>query len=129
MLDATGYQTLPLAGELLEKPDKPLLATALERQIMGLPRAELARLTMDRVEIVPHEKLRDSFPAVAAWMLPQDFAVVFRTAPADQVSNWLMHDACLVVRVRGERADGAGRESLASPGRSCGSSAPEAEEK
>jgi hypothetical protein len=129
VVDATGYQTLPLAGELPEKPAKPLLAPALEREILGLPRADLARLNMDRVEIVPHEKLRDSFPAVATWMLPQDFAVVFRAAPADQVSNWLAQDACLVVRIRGERATVLGGSLLQALGDAAESRAPEAEEK
>ena len=90
---------------------------------------DLARLTMDRVEIVPHEKLRDTFPAVATWMLPQDLAVVFRTAPADQVSNWLMHDACLVVRVRGERATVLGGSLLQALAEAAEARAPEAEEK
>ena len=129
VVDATGYQTLPLTGELPEKPDKPLLGAALERQLQGLPRADLARLTMDRVEIVPHEKLRDTFPAVATWMLPQDLAVVFRTAPADQVSNWLMHDACVVVRIRGEHATVLGGSLLQALAEAAEARAPEAEEK
>jgi hypothetical protein len=129
VVDATGYQTLPLAGDLPEKPAKPLLATALEHEIVGLPRADLGRLTMDRVEIVPHEKLRQSFPAVATWMLPQDFAVVFRAAPADQASNWLARDACLVVRIRGERATVLGGSLLQALGDAAESRAPEAEEK
>lgn len=129
VVDATGYQTLPLSGDLPEKPAKPLLATALDREILGLPRADVARLTLDRVEIVPREKLRETFPAVATWMLPQDFAVVFRTAPADQVSNWLAREACLVVRIRGERATVLGGSLLQALADAAEARAPEAEEK
>ena len=129
VVDAVGYQALPLAGDLPEKPDKPLLGAALEREVLGLPAADLAKLTMDRVEAVPREKLRDSFPAVAAWMLPQDVAVVFHTAPVDQVPNWLVHDACLVVRMRGERATVLGGNLLQALAEAAEARAPEAEEK
>ncbi|RMF84343.1 MAG: hypothetical protein D6744_03270 [Planctomycetota bacterium] len=43
------------------------------------------------------------FPAVAAWMLPRDYALVVEPAGAG-VHDWVTRRACLVIRVRGRRA-------------------------
>jgi hypothetical protein len=65
----------------------------------------VAGLPAECAAVVEREKLRDEFPAVATWMLGmEDLAVVFRPRPSEHVAGWLTHDACLVVRLRGERA-------------------------
>ncbi len=104
VVDAVGYQPLPLAGELPDPPERPLLLAALERQIGFLQPLEVGRLPSAVVAVRTPRELRAEFPGVATWMLPQDWAVVFQPAPEARVPGWLREAACVVVRMRGERA-------------------------
>jgi hypothetical protein len=104
VIDPVGYQSLPLEGELPDKPDKPISPAAFEKEIAARRPADLGELPADLLQVVVPDGLREEFPAIATWMLPQDLAVVIR-APADHaVPNWITRDACLVVRIRGEKA-------------------------
>lgn len=104
VVDAVGYQPLPLTGELPDPPERPLLLAALERQIAFLQPLEVGRLPSAAVAVRTPRELRAEFPGVAAWMLPQDWAVVFGPVPEARLPGWLTEAACVVVRIRGERA-------------------------
>ena len=103
-LDASGYAALPLAGELPERPDKPLPPSIVEHEIADRPKVEVGKLPLSCFEVLRPEELRDLFPAIARWMSPAgDWAVVFHP-PAEKVANWVTRDACLVIRLRAGRA-------------------------
>jgi hypothetical protein len=98
-VDAVGYQTLPLAGELPEQPNKPVLPAVLEKQLAARPTVDVARLTVSDFEVLTRAGVRARFAAVATWMLPEDRAVVCRR-PAAELAGWVPREACVVVRVR-----------------------------
>jgi len=80
-------------------------AGTLSQMISAHLQIEVGGLPAECAAVVEREKLRDEFPAVATWMLPtEDLAVVFRPAPGERATGWLSYDACLVVRLRGDRA-------------------------
>ncbi len=103
LIDVVGYQSLPLAGPLPERPAKPVTVKDLSRLVAARSPVDLAHLTLDQVFVATRAELQSEFPAVAAWMLPQDLAVVFRPFP-DERAGWIKQPACVVVRLRGERA-------------------------
>jgi hypothetical protein len=104
VLDPVGYQSLPLEGDLPDKPEKPILPAAFEKQIAGRRPADLGELPVDLIQVVAPEGLREQFRAIATWMLPQDLAVVIRAPTGHSAEDWITRDACLVVRIRGEKA-------------------------
>lgn len=110
-IDAVGYTALPLTGELPEKPDKPLLPAAVADRVKargeptGLGAApRLDEVPLHTVRVLTPPALREEFPAVALWMLPQDLAVVFRAPEDGPARGWLTCPACVVVRIRADRA-------------------------
>jgi hypothetical protein len=129
LIDAVGYQALPLAGELPEKPDKPLPPSAIEKSLLSLPKADLGVLPASCAAIMPRAALRERFPAIATWMLPPDLAVVFRPIAKSPIPSWLTQEACVVVRIRGERATIIGGNLLQALTTAAENAAPPAEEK
>lgn len=132
LVDAVGYQALPLTGDLPEKPDKPLALSAIERLLAALPKIDIGTLPASCAAVAAHKSLPDQFPAVATWMLPQDQVIVFQPAPAGpsrRVDAWLRQPACVVVRVRAERATIIGGNFLAALAAAAEAAAPAAEEK
>jgi hypothetical protein len=128
LLDAVGYQALPLTGELPERPDRPLTPAALEKSLAALPRADWAALPTGCVEHQTRAALAATFSAVATWMLPQDQAVVFH--PWERAGpSWIRQDACLVIRIRGERATIIGGNLLEALTAAAEKAAPAAEDK
>ena len=104
LVDAVGYQPLPLEGELPEKPDKPWLPAVLEKQLAARRPVEVERLTADDFTVLTRDGVRTRFAAVATWMLPEDRAVVCWPPATQRVAGWVQREACLVVRVRASRA-------------------------
>jgi hypothetical protein len=129
LIDAVGYQVLPLVGDLPEKPDKPLAVPAIGQLLAALPKMDIGALPASCAPVVPRATLRDQFPAVAAWMLPQDQVIVFQPAPRKPPEVWLRQPACLVVRVRAEHATIIGGNFLAALAAAAEAAAPAAEEK
>ncbi len=129
VLDPVGYQALPWTGELPERPEKPLLLPAIEKLLPTLPKADHGALPAGCAELVTRAALAAEFPAVATWMLPHDSAVILRPAPDTPAPGWLTHDACIVVRVRGERATVVGGNLLHALLVAAESAAPPAEDK
>jgi hypothetical protein len=129
LVDAVGYQALPLAGELPEKPEKPLSPAAIDKIMAGLPKTDLGALPASSAEVVTRLKLVAEFPAVAVWMLPQDVAIVFRPVTGSAAPTWLSQSACVVVRIRGERATIIGGNLLEACFMAAENAAPEAEDK
>ncbi len=130
VIDAVGYQSLPLAGDLPEKPDKPLPRAAIEKSIGDRKPAEVDKLTLNEFEVVTRDHLRSRFPAIATWMLAEDRAVVLRPPPAGSPpTHWLGREACIVVRIRAEKATIIGGNLLEALASVPGSLIPEGEEK
>lgn len=104
-VDVTGYQMLPLAGDLPERPDRPVARDLIEQYVSGRPPSDIGGLTMDRVEVVPRSRVGALFPALAKWMLAEaDVAVVFHPPVSRGPADWLTRDAALVIRIRGQVA-------------------------
>jgi len=129
VIDVVGYQALPLEGELPDRPGKPMSAASVARELDLLPRPDFDRLTVDRVEVLSRQELRIIFPAVATWMLPDDLAVVFRVPLGPPVANWIAREACLVVRLRGERTTVLGGNLIEALTQASESTVPPGEEK
>lgn len=104
LIDVTGYHALPLTGPLPERPGKPVPANDVARWIAARPPVDLAHHTLDQVYVATRDEVRSRFPAVAVWMLPQDLAVMFRPPPFDSGGRWITQEACVVVRLRADRA-------------------------
>lgn len=103
LLDAIGYQPLPLEGDLPEQPGKPTMPSALSGFIDSRPQSRPERIPAAYFELRERESLRRSFPAVARWMLPRDFALVIEQ-PDGSATNWVTRGCCLVIRIRGQEA-------------------------
>jgi hypothetical protein len=113
VLDAVGFQALPLSGDLPEKPEWPAGADRLERLIASRSFAALGDVRLrQHVVLLTRGQVQTDFPAVASWMLPHDYAVLFQPA-ATLGGRWLTRPACVVVRVRGPRATIVGGNLLA----------------
>lgn len=104
LVDAAGYQPLPLEGELPEKPAKPLLGKEVGEFVADRRPTAVDSLPLHCFQVFTREQLRGEFPAVATWMLPQDRAVVLRPAADGDVPHWITRPACLVVRIRANKA-------------------------
>jgi hypothetical protein len=116
VVDAVGYQPLPLAGELPDPPERPLLLAALERQIGFLQPLEVGQLPSAVVAVRTPRELRAEFPGVATWMLPQDWAVVV-SAGAGSAGAGLAEGGGVRGGAHARRAgDGAGGQSGAGAG-------------
>jgi len=101
LVEAAGYQALPLEGELPERPVKPISRQALQLAIGQLRTGKLQQLPVAAFEVRDRAGIRDLFPAVAQWMLPTDWAVLVR--PVAGFENWVQREACLVVRLRARK--------------------------
>lgn len=101
LIDPVGYQPLPLAGELPEDPPKPIPVDTIRLWLANRKSTPLERLPAATFAVHSPRTLRESFPAIAAWMLPTDWAVVMQ--PADAEFDWVKRPACVVVRVRAGR--------------------------
>lgn len=102
LLDAPGYQPLPLSGELPDDPARPVLRTEFGRWVAAASKHDLARLPADAFTVATRTQASERFPAVAAWMLESDRAVLLR--PVQGVRGWVTRECCVVVRVRAQRA-------------------------
>ena len=129
LVDAVGYEALPLAGDLPERPDKPLSPAAIEKVAARIAERRPGRTAGVMCRGRPAGRLAAEFPAVATWMLPQDWAVVFRPVAGNSLPAWLSQKACVVVRIRGERATLIGGNLLEALLMAAENAAPEAEEK
>lgn len=102
-IDATGFQPLPLTGDLPEAPAKPLGSADVSALISDrMPRSATATFSAESVALVHAKDVRQKFPAIAKWMLPTDYAVLI--SPVAGQPNWVRQPACIVVRVRGTNA-------------------------
>jgi len=107
-----GYQELPLAGDLPERPAKPLQRAALKARIADRQLIETTRVPSSCLDVLKRDELRDKFPAVATWMLPGDLAIIYHVSIGDKWPRWITRDACAVVRIRGRRASIVGGNVL-----------------
>jgi hypothetical protein len=101
LLDVVGYQPLPLDGELPDEPGKPLNAGAFASQLENRPRFDASSLPAVGFSSLNAREVAGAFPAVARWMLPEDYAVVIE--PAGSSGAWVQRRCCVVVRVRGSK--------------------------
>lgn len=101
LLDAVGYQALPLSGELPENPDKPTPRADVRQLVEARPVAALGDLPFAGFRVMKRSALSALFPAAAQWMLPTDWAVVIEPAPG--VAEWVQQRCCVVVRVRARK--------------------------
>lgn len=102
VLDATGYQPLPLRGPLLDEPGKPIGAAAMRIRIEQQPHSALGAEPAARFTALQRRAAAELFPGVARWMLDEDWAVVF--APSGPLPGWCQDTCCIVVRVRATRS-------------------------
>ncbi len=112
LLEAVGYQPLPAVGDLPEPPPKPVPGSDVEKAIAARRPMKVEDLPIAQIEVYTRKRLRPVFPAVADWMLAQDRAVVFRPAGEPPLSDWVTTEACLVVRIRADKATIAGGNLL-----------------
>lgn len=112
LLTVVGYQALPLEGELPEKPEKPIDRPTFQKWVDGRASAQVGALALQRFELLDRKALRPLFPAVARWMLAQDFALLIQP-PTDENVNWVKRACCVVVRLRGRKAVIVGGNLLA----------------
>ncbi len=97
-------------------------APAAEREtisarVSARPKIELAGWPAECVIVADRQAVRAAFPAVARWMLPtEDIAILVRPPPGPPVQGGLTQEACLVVRLRGDRATIVGGNLLAALG-------------
>lgn len=112
LLEAVGYQPLPLDGDLPEPPPKPVPNSDVEKTVAARRPMKVEDLPIAQIEVYTRKRLRPLFPAVANWMLAQDRAVVFRPAGDPPLANWVATEACLVVRIRADKATIAGGNLL-----------------
>ncbi len=111
-LDATGYHPLPTEGLLADQTPQPLEPAALVIKLAARKPADIAALPAALWEPLSFEDVSRLYPAMAEWMLPsQD--VVIRVQPGAAPATWLARPACLLVRVRGQRATVIGGSLLA----------------
>lgn len=103
LIDPIGYQTLPLAGELPERPAKPVPAKEVAARLAGRAPVDADRLLAGQFAVLAAEELAERFPAVARWKLPDDVVVALRPAADPRVGGWVRCEACVVVRLRGRR--------------------------
>ena len=101
-LDAVGYQPLPLSGELPLDPPRSIPAEELARWIDRRADSNVAAAAARHFVLRSRAECESLFPAVAAWMLPDDHALVLES-PGARVHYWIERRACLVIRVRGKR--------------------------
>jgi len=106
LIDAIGYQPLPLTGELPESPTMPLSVSEVRDWVRRRPIASVGDLPLSKVAVADRRRIGEHFPAVAAWMLPDDLAVVFE--PDGDRAHWVRDRCVLVIRMRGQRATVAG---------------------
>jgi hypothetical protein len=99
LLDATGFQALPLTGELPLDPGRPMSVADFRENIRSRQVFDAAALAAERFEAKSAEEIAGDFPAVSRWMLPRDVAVMVRPA-ADGSAAWVSRPCCVVVRVR-----------------------------
>ena len=112
LLEAVGYQPLPAVGDLPEPPPKPVPSSDVEKAVTARRPVKLDDLPVTQIEVYTRKRLRPLFPAVADWMLAQDRAVIFRPAGDPPLADWVTTDACLVVRIRADKATIAGGNLL-----------------
>lgn len=101
LLEVTGYQTMPASGELPDEPGPRIGPEAFAADVTARKPAPFETLPADCVDAVGVKSLRPAFPAVAAWMLPSDWAVILK--PVADRPEWVQQEACLVIRVRANK--------------------------
>jgi hypothetical protein len=103
VVDAAGYDALPLVGPLPERPAKGLYPHVLEPQISARRPIKVDGVPTETLQVLTAEKLKDRAPTVAAWMLTTNDRAVVLAPPQPRVPGWLEREAYLVIRVRAER--------------------------
>lgn len=101
LLEVTGYQIIPGSDELPDEPGPRISPEAFAAGVAAGKPAPFETLPADCVEAVPAKALPPSFPAVAAWMLSTDWAIVLKPAP--DRPDWVHREACLIIRVRANK--------------------------
>ncbi len=101
LIDAVGYQPLPRSGELPEPPPKPVLREQVQSLVAARTAASLGELPASGFMVLKRDALREQFPAVAAWMLPTDLAVVIE--PSTTPLPWVKNRCCLIIRLRAQK--------------------------
>lgn len=101
LVEVTGFQSLPLTGDLPEKPQAALTAPMIQQQVAARPKVEIEGWPLSHFELLPREAIQGDFDAVARWMLPHDYALVFKPQTDPQAAGWVSRTACIVIRVRG----------------------------
>lgn len=102
LIDVVGYQQLPEGDLLWDDPPRPIDPNTLAGRISARGRIAVGELPVETVEVRPRTNLGE-FPAIALWMTAEDRALVVR-APDQAPSGWVTKDACLVIRVRADKA-------------------------
>lgn len=122
-IDAVGYQRLPLEGDLPQNPDRPLPAREFKKHVAARKPLEVGKLPVKLFEVTDRTIAHDTFPAVADWMLPHDFAVLIRpsTEPGKALAS---RPCCVVVRLRARKPSIIGGNVLAALGEGADKSAP-----
>jgi len=102
LVEAIGYQPLPLSGPLPISPGRPVRPEVLAR-LIDKRKAGAFDFPAECFRVVDKKTLRREFPAVARWMLPGDRALVVAPPPTP-AADWVGRRCCLVIRVRGSQA-------------------------
>ncbi len=123
LIEAIGYQPLPLAGPLPIEPGRPVRPETVARLIDQRP-AGAFEFPAGCFRIADRRAVRKRFEGISRWMLPGDRALLI-DPPPDRVANWLDRPACLVVRVRGRSATIVGGNLFAAIESSSGGDKPQ----
>ncbi|MFN0135300.1 MAG: hypothetical protein ACKVS9_04190, partial [Phycisphaerae bacterium] len=114
LLDATGFQPLPMQGPLPYPPTRPMLAVDLAASFKARTAALIDEMLLEKVQLVKRAGVEHDFLAVAEWMLPSDHAALLE--PDAQTPGWVTRRCVVVIRVRGRRPWVMGGNILAALG-------------
>jgi hypothetical protein len=102
LIEAVGYQPLPLEGDLPETPTKALLPGMVRDSMQGRVTTSLSGTPLRRFAVHDYRSLAARFPAIATWMLPaEDYAVVIEPSP--ETPGWVSKRGCIVIRMRARK--------------------------
>lgn len=101
MLDATGYQQMPMTGPLPNPPPRPIAPLDFRESFKARSPVNLDNTLLDRFTLVRRAGMVSAFPSVAQWMLPDDHGLVIDPDP--MTPGWVTRRCCLVIRVRARR--------------------------
>ena len=99
LIDAVGYQALPLTGDLPDEPLARTLPRAIALDINSRSKIPVGNLPADLFRLITREQVGEWFPAAQQWMLDSDFALVIEQPPS-QLENWVTQPCCIIIRLR-----------------------------